>query len=318
MRFPFKPRVYFTLLFFLFTALWCGCANVRNLYAVMPLYLSPTVFALYLPYLPRSVKVQRDIQYAQVDGKPIKLDIYSPLKTVGKLPVVIWIHGGGWDSLNKSPCPIGCMATQNLAVVSINYRLSGDAIFPAQIYDCKGAVRWLRANADKYNLDADHIGVFGASSGGHLALLLATTAGNPMMEGDVGGNLTFSSRVQCVCAFYPPTDLNRLVADPKYLAGRNGVTAKLIGGAVKENGAKASAASPLAYVDKSCAPVFLMHGSDDRIVSVEQSQIFYEALRKAGGDVQLEVIRGKGHAILAPPLVEDEIRQFFQRHLRQP
>ena len=137
------------------------------------------------------------------------------------------------------------MAAQNLAIVSIDYRLTETAMFPAQLFDCKGAVRWLRANAEKYDLDADHIGVFGASAGGLLALLLATTADHPILEGEVGGNLNYSSRVQCACAFYPPTDLNRLVSDPQSRTNANGDVAKLIGGAVAQNVDKAVGASPL-------------------------------------------------------------------------
>ena len=188
--------------------------------------------ALKVQWAMRSVKVDQNIAFAQVDGRSLGLDIYSPKKTSGKLPVVVWIHGGSWNSGNKDVCPIGFMAAQNLAVVSLDYRLVPAATFPAQLHDCKAAIRWLRANAAKYNLDADHIGIFGASAGGNLALLLATTADNPKMEGDVGGHLNFSSRVQCVCAFYPPTDLNRLVSNPKIRASPDGDVAKLIGNAV--------------------------------------------------------------------------------------
>lgn len=266
--------------------------------------------------LPNTVKVERNIQYAKVDGQPLRLDIYSPKQTAAKLPVVIWIHGGGWNAGSKDFCPIGFMAEKGLAIVSVDYRLDNVAIFPAQLHDCKGAVRWLRANADKFNLDADRIGIFGVSAGGHLGLLLATTADNTKLEGDVGGNLNYSSRVQCVCAFYPPTELNQLVTDPKWRARPDGLAAKLIGGAIGENVDKALAASPLTYVDKNCAPVFLMHGGADELVPPEQSKIFYEALLKAGIEAQLEIVPGKGHGIIAPPSVADKIYSFFNRHLK--
>ncbi len=266
--------------------------------------------------LPDTVKVGRDIEYAQVGRQSLRLDIYSPKEPVGKLPTVVWIHGGSWNSGDKNFCPIGFMAAQNLAIVSIDYRLDTVAPFPAQLYDCKGAIRWLRANADKYNLNANHVGIFGASAGGHLALLLATTADNPKMEGDVGGNLNFSSRVQCVCAFYPPTELNRLVSNPQFRTNPNGDVAKLIGGAVAQNVDKALVASPVTYVNKNCAPVFLMHGGTDTLVPPEQSQIFYDALLKAGVEAQLEIIPGKGHGIIAPPPVAQEIYAFFNHHLK--
>lgn len=268
--------------------------------------------------LPSSVKVQINIEYAHVGGQSLQLDIYSPRKPVGKLPVVVWIHGGSWNSGSKDFCPIGFMAAQNLAIVSINYRLTQIAPFPAQLYDCKGAIRWLRANAAAHDLDGDHIGIFGASAGGHLALLLADTPDNPALEGDVGGHLNFSSRVQCVCAFYPPTDLDRLVSDPKVRVDTNADVARLIGGPVAYDLEKAQAASPLTYVTKDCAPVFLMHGGADTLVPPEQSVIFYGALLKAGVDAHLEIIPKKGHGIIAPPKVAREIYQFYNKYLKPP
>jgi len=268
------------------------------------------------PFLPYSVKVQRNLEYAQVDGKPLRLDIYSPRKPMGRLPVVIWIHGGSWNSGDKNFCPIGFMAARNLAIVSIDYRLSETATFPAPFYDCKGAVRWLRANAAKYDLDADHIGLFGASAGGHLALLVATTAGHPELEGDIGGNVNFSSRVQCVCAFYPPTDLNWLVTDPQSRTNANGEVARLIGGPVEQNVNKALAASPLMYVDKMCPPVYLLHGGEDKLVPPEQSEWFYDALKRACVEAHLVIVPGKGHGIIAPPAAAQEIYDFYDRHLK--
>jgi len=268
-----------------------------------------------LPRLPKSIETDKNIQYGEASGQAMLLDIYRPKQIQRKLPVIVWLYGGAWKMGSKDFCPIAFMATQQVAIVSINYRLDSVAPFPAQIYDCKGAVRWLRANADKYDLDSDHIGVFGASAGGHLAALLGTTAGNPKMEGDVGGNLNYSSRVQCVCAFYPPTDLNRLVTDPKTRTNSKSDVAKLLGGAVADNVDKANFASPIFYVDKNSAPFFLMHGGADTLVPLEQSEIFYEALKKAGVEAHLEIIPNKGHGIIAPPAVAQEIYQFFQAHL---
>ncbi len=265
--------------------------------------------------LPSTVKVERDLVYAEAGGAPLKLDIYSPKKSTNRLPVVIWIHGGSWNSGSKDFCPIGFMAAQNLAIVSMDYRLDSVATYPAQLYDCKAAVRWLRANAARFNLDPEHVGIFGASAGGHLALLLATTADHPELEGDEGGNLGFSSRPQCVCAFYPPTDLNLLVSDPRERQDPDNVVAKLIGGILNGNEDKARAASPLKYVDKNCPPIFLMHGGADRLVPPEQSRIFYAALLKAGVEAHLEIIPKKGHGIIAPPAVAQEIYRFFSENL---
>jgi acetyl esterase/lipase len=281
---------------FLLGLLMCGCAS----------------------RLPSSVKVQRDIEYARVDGRSLKLDLYSPKIVTNKLAVIVWLHPGAWDMGGKSFCPVGFMAAQDLAIVSVDYRLSQVAPFPAQLDDCKGAIRWLRANADRYQLDASHIGVFGASAGGHLALLVATTARDPKMEGDVGGNLNFSSQVQCVCAFYPPTDLNRLVSDPPSRHDPNGDVAKLIGGPVESNVDKAIAASPMTYLDKNCPPIFLLHGGADTLVPPEQSQIFYAAARRLGIDAQLIIVPHKGHGIIAPPPAAEAAYRFFGKYLKGP
>src|SRR5580658_3522724 len=109
-----------------------------------------------------------------------------PKQPAAKLPVVVWLHAGSWKGGSRENCPIAFLAAQNFAVVSLDYRLDDVAPFPAQLYDCKGAIRWLRAHADQYDLDPNHIGIIGASAGGHLGLLLATTADNPQLEGDVG------------------------------------------------------------------------------------------------------------------------------------
>jgi len=289
----------------------CRCISVNALILVL-LLLSLNGCA---PRVPSSVNVCHNLEYARVNGQPLCLDLYAPKHPAGKLPVVVWIHGGAWNSGSKANCPIGFMAAKNLAIVSLDYRLTETAAFPAQLYDCKSALRWLRAHANQYDLDADHIGIFGASAGGHLALLLADTMNHPALEGDEGGNLNFSSRVQCVCAFYPPTDLDRLVTDPQSRTNPNSDVAKLIGGAVAQNPDQAATASPLTYVDKNCAPVFLMHGGADQLVPPDQSQIFYAALLRAGVPAHLEIIPGKGHGIIAPPPVAQEIYQFFDQYL---
>jgi acetyl esterase/lipase len=282
---------------------------------IVALALLPALLCGCIARLPSSVKSDRNITYAVVGNQSLKLDIYEPQNPQGRLPVVVWIHGGAWKSGSKDPCPIGFMAAQNLAIVSIDYRLSTIAPFPAQIYDCKGVIRWLRAHANEYDLDSNHICIFGPSAGGQLALFLADTPDNPKLEGDVGGNLNFSSRVQCVCAFYPPTELNRLVSDPATRNDPNGDVARLIGGAVAQNVDKAIAASPLTYVSRDCAPVFLMHGGADTLVPPDQSVLFYGALRKAGVDARLEIIPGEGHGIIAPPDVAKEILHFTGKYL---
>jgi acetyl esterase/lipase len=264
--------------------------------------------------LSREVKVQRNIEYARAGSQSLLLDIYSPKHPQGRLPVIVYIHGGSWLSGSKDFCPIGFMATQNVAIVSINYRLSGVAPFPAQLHDCKGAVRWLRAHAEKYDLDSSHIGLAGISAGGHLAALMGTTADVPVLEGDVGGNLDYSSRVQAVCVFYPPTDLDKLVNNENLRHSSDSEVAKFLGGPLADNLDKAALANPCRYASKDSAPFFIMHGRDDKLVPVSQSKLLYEALKQAGAPGQLEIVPG-GHGIIAPPRVADEIYKFYQKYL---
>lgn len=292
--------------------------NARRTMLLLALVAAVIGFLGCKSNVPDSVAEIRNIKYARASDRWLRLDIYRPkVMPAEKLPVLVWIFGGGWQSGSKDFCPVAFIATQQVAVVSINYRLDKVAPFPAQIYDCKGVIRWLRANADKYHLDADHIGVTGVSAGGHLALLLATTPDDPKMEGDVGGNPGFSSRIQCACAFYPPTDLNGLVTDPAERRNPRGIVGRLLGGPVADHVDQANFASPLFHVSTNCAPVFLVHGSLDQVVPVDQSIRFYQAVKKAGVDARLEIIPGGAHGLIAPPEIVRKIQRFFQQYLRE-
>ena len=265
------------------------------------------------PWLPAGVKVLRDIPYVEGGHERNRLDLYLPEKAEGPLPLIVWIHGGAWLAGSKDGCPAVPLAAKGYAVASINYRLSQHAVFPAQIEDCKAAIRWLRANAAKYHLDPDHIGVWGASAGGHLVALLGTTGGVKELEGK-GGNLDQSSRVQCVVDWFGPADLLTM-------GGRHdkpgSPVARLIGGPVQENKEKARRASPLTYVSKDAAPFLIMHGDQDNVVPLAQSESLAAALKKAGVEVTLVVVQGNGHG--GPGFNSPEnrklIEDFFARHL---
>ena len=269
----------------------------------------------FLKPLPREVKKTSDLEYGNVHGRPLLLDLYTPKNQTGKIPVLIWIHGGAWKNGSKKRCPIAFMATQNVAVVSIDYRLSHEAPFPAPLHDCKGAVRWLRAHAEKYQLDSGHIGIFGVSSGGHLAALLGTTGDAETLEGNVGGNLNFSSKVQAVCALYPATDLNQLVTNAQQRISPKNDAGRLLGGTVESKQDVAALANPIRYVSKNSAPFFLVHGDEDKIVPLQQSRILYGALKDAGVDATLEILRGKGHGAIPNKEVAMGINTFFQKYL---
>ncbi len=263
--------------------------------------------------------LERDLVYRTVDGQTLTLNLYRPDNFSGALPVVVWIHGGGWSAGRKEHCPAVMLVRDGYAIASVDYRLTGTAPFPAQIEDCKAAVRWLRANAATYHLDADRIGAWGYSAGGHLAALLGTTGDVKEWQGS-GDNSQFSSSVQAVCDVSGPTDLLRLFEDVSGTSdARNPKSASaveaLMGGPVQQNKAKAVAASPIHYVSKDDPPFLIIQGDDDGTVPVSQSQEFAQALKAAGVDTVLEIARGRGHGV-GGPRFEPIIKAFFDKHLK--
>jgi acetyl esterase/lipase len=217
---------------------------------------------------------------------------------------------------SKDGCPAVWLTGRGYAVASINYRYSQQAVFPAQIEDCKAAIRWLRANAAKYHIDPDRVGVWGASAGGHLVALLGTAGAAKDLEGK-GGNADQSSRVQCVVDWFGPTDLVKIDRQPEKA---DTAVAKLIGGPLKDNREKAKKASPMTYVDKNSAPFLIMHGDKDNVVPLDQSEILADALKKAGVEVKLQVIKNNGHGGpgFSTPESRKMIEEFFDKHLKGP
>jgi acetyl esterase/lipase len=272
--------------------------------------------------LPEDVRAFRDLAYVENGHERQKLDLYLPAKAEGPLPLVIWIHGGGWQNGSKEGCPPARQGylERGYAVASLNYRLSGHAIFPAQIEDCKAAIRWLRAHAQAYGLNPDRFGVWGSSAGGHLVALLGTSGDEKAF--DVGANLDVSSRVQAVCDYYGPSDLARM--DEKAAPGArlkhnapDSPEAKLIGGAVQENKEKAARASPLTYVTTNMPPFLIVHGDADPTVPYHQSELLFEALKKAGGSVHLHCIKGAGHGQgFGGTEIGERVTAFFDRCLK--
>ncbi|MBV9122601.1 MAG: alpha/beta hydrolase fold domain-containing protein [Planctomycetes bacterium] len=261
-------------------------------------------------HLPPGVKMLRDLAYVPDGHERHLLDLYLPEKADGPLPLIVWIHGGGWQAGNKDHPPGLPLVSKGYALASINYRLSQHAKFPAQIEDCKAAIRWLRANASKYHLDPKRIGVWGASAGGHLVALLGTTGGVKALEGDEG-NLKESSRVQAVVDWFGPTDFMHL----KTQGAQSPVTA-LLGGSPEVDPEKAREASPITYVGKDDPPFLIMHGDKDPLVPLKQSQELYQALKKAGVDATLEVIPGAGHGFGGPD-INRKVEEFFDKHLKE-
>jgi acetyl esterase/lipase len=278
--------------------------------------------AVQIPPWLEGVQAHRDLAYVSSGHERQKLDLYLPEKADAPLPLIIWIHGGAWEAGSKDQCmPLrqGFVA-RGYAVASLDYRLSGDAIFPAQIEDCKAAIRWLRAHAKDYGLNPDRFGVWGSSAGGHLVALLGTSG--DVKAFDVGANLDTSSRVQAVCDFFGPTDLVQM--DAHALPGAQlkhdpaqSPESRLIGGAIQENKAKAARANPIAYVTPDDPPFLIVHGDADPTVPFHQSQLLFAALKQAGVSVHFHTVKGAGHGQgFGGREIEQLVNEFFDRCLK--
>jgi acetyl esterase/lipase len=267
------------------------------------------------------MKSHRDMVYVEGGHERHKLDLYLPEKANGPMPLIIWVHGGGWQNGSKDGCPPlrGGYIERGYAVASINYRLSVHAVFPAQIEDCKAAIRWLRAHAKEYGLDAKRFGVWGSSAGGHLVALLGTSG--EVKEFDVGAHLDQSSRVQAVCDYYGPTDFTVFVSTPGYErhATADAPEAKLIGGAVLENKVKAARVNPITYISKDDPPFLIVHGDQDPTVPINQSQLLFEALKKTGVSAHFHTIHGAGHGGpgFAGQDISGMVSTFFDQRLKK-
>jgi acetyl esterase/lipase len=273
--------------------------------------------------LPPGTTVHRDLEYVKGGHERQRLDLYVPAKADAPVPVIVWIHGGAWMAGSKEGGgPALRFVGKGYAVASINYRLSQHAIFPAQLEDCKAAIRWLRANAKRYNLNPERIGAWGASAGGHLAALLGTTGGVKELEGK-GGNAEQSSRVQAVVDFFGPTDFLQMDAHAprgEFLKHDSPTSpeSRLIGGAIQKNVEKVKRANPIRYVTKDAPPFFIAHGERDPLVPCHQSELLHEALKKAGAQVTFHKVPGAGHG--GPGFSTDKMRgaieAFFDKHLK--
>jgi acetyl esterase/lipase len=228
------------------------------------------------------------------------------------MPAVVWIHGGGWmqGSYNDTQSRHLALAARGYVVASIEHRFSGEAVFPAAIEDCKLAVRFLRAHAKDYNIDADHIGAIGASSGAHLAELLGTSGSIKELEGK-GGWPEQSSKVQAVVAYAGMTELMRFGSG----SGRD-MTTKFLGGPVTDKKALAELASPLTHVSKDSPPFLIIHGEKDTTVPIINAQLLTDALKKAGVEVEMVVVKGGGHNIV-PPVHDAKVNEFLDKHLKK-
>ena len=271
------------------------------------------------PVAPEGMQLERNVPYG-TQSRMQRLDILYPASASSPRPAIVHIHGGGWYTGGKEgKSTFGMLerfAAEGYVAVAIEYRLSDEAVFPAAVEDCKLVIRWLRANAEKYHIDPAHIGVIGDSAGGHLSAMLAVTRPSDGLDG-TGGHADQSSAVQAAVPVCPPCDLRIRIAargedtiDP--------LVARFLGPEAMAKPDPARAVSPIVYVHKDAAPMFLIHGTDDKRVMPVQSQMMLDAMKQAGAPCELAVVEGgnQGMAIARTDDMMSRIVAFFNAHLK--
>jgi acetyl esterase/lipase len=271
--------------------------------------------------IPAGTQVDRDLVYESVGDRALPLDLYRP-PAEEPTPLVIWIHGGGWRNGSKNGAgPALALLDRGYAVASVEYRLSGEATFPAAIEDCKAAVSFLRLHADKYNLDPNRFGVWGSSAGGHLVALLGTTS--DVDEFDTHAVTKKSpATVQAVCNWFGPTDFLRMNDVPGRIDhdAAESPESLFIGSPIQQAKAKAQRANPITYISKSDPPFLHMHGEADQAVPLNQSELLHEALQGAGVSSILYRVEKGDHGFRGATESRDELvkrsMDFFDRILK--
>ncbi len=274
--------------------------------------------------LPPGIVKHADIVYASVGERDLVLDVYAPDQTPdGPLPAILWVHGGGWRGGSKDgirrPLPI---LQRGYGLASVGYRLSGEAIFPAAIADVKAAMRWLRANASRFGFDPNRLGAWGSSAGGHLVALLGTAhevAEWDAMHEENGG---VSSRPDAVCNWFGPTDFLRMNDFPGRIDhdAPDSPESRFIGGPIQERKEEAQRANPIRYATADDPPILHMHGEKDQAVPYNQSELLHAALREAGVDTTLYMVRSGDHGFRGmegdtEESLVDRVDAFFARTL---
>jgi acetyl esterase/lipase len=242
------------------------------------------------------VKSHVDIEFAKPGGIPLLLDLFVPTGLKEKPPLVLFIHGGGWRQGDRKKNKLDWLPENGYAVASIEYRLSHEAIFPAQIHDCQTALDWLREHAAEFGYDPSRVIVAGASAGGHLAALMGVGKGVAEMENSNAEPLKAVSRIIGILDYYGATDLiARAALQPEECEQPNGKVYRLLGGKVSQKTDLARLASPLSHVSPDDPPLLILHGELDTTVPVSQSELLRDRYQSLGLEVQLHIKPGAGH-----------------------
>ncbi len=264
--------------------------------------------------LPDGVEMKTDLVYARHGDRELKLDLFLPKSGAGPFPAVVYLHGGGWSGGNRNQFhrQAAHMAAKGVAGACVEYRLSGEAKWPAAIDDARTAVRWVRASAAKYRIDPERIGASGGSAGGHLAAYLATTDSIRDFE------VRASSRVRAVAAFNPVLDLPALA--PAAAGSANNAIFNFLGAAYADNPKLWADASPITHVSRRSAPMLILHGTDDKTVPYRQALDMVNKLKEARVKAELFTAEGAPHGFFnRSPWFEKTVaamEEFFLRTLK--
>lgn len=276
--------------------------------------------------LPPGITWEFDVPYIRDGVAAQRLDVYYPeQKPEHPLPLIVHIHGGGWMGGSKFPCDARKMTAQGYVVASVEYRFSQAAKFPAQIQDCQAAIRWLRANAERYHINPEKVGVIGGSAGGHLAALVGVTGGKKVFA-PIGGKEHLSDGVQCVCDIFGPKNFASVIEQAETDKNVKNIFkfntpsdpySELIGTALSDK-EKTAAVSPITYVDKNSPPILILHGTHDALVPFAQSEEFETAMKDNGAPVWLQKFPGAGHGggSFSKPSVNLLMKNFFDKFLK--
>lgn len=263
-------------------------------------------------------EVTRGVEFARVGEHESKLDLHVPVGS-RRPPLIVWVHGGAWRRGSRDDMPLIGLVQAGYAVASIDYRLSPVAAFPAQVHDIKAAIRYLRANEQRYGYDSERIAVAGSSAGGHLAALVGVTNGHPDLEGTIGDHLEQSSDVGAIIDYYGPTNFMTILqqSTPHGLGVRIPALQLLLRGQPEDKRDLAELASPVFHVDIDDPPLLLIHGDQDPQVPINQSHELHGRYKELGLAVQFEVVHGGAHG--GPQFFDERrielVKSFLEQHL---
>lgn len=253
------------------------------------------LFVLLIVLPLRAQSLTGDIEFARVGDRVLQMDLHLPANP--NPPVLVYVHGGAWRAGTRADVPVAGLLAQGFAIASVDYRLSTEAVFPAQVHDIKAAIRFLRAKASLFGINTARIGIIGTSAGGHLAALVGVSNGVTDLEGKVGEHLDQSSDVQAIVSLYGASNLQSILSQSTDFGKKMRVPALelLLGGSPSEKPALAQLASPVAHLDKADPPLLLIHGDADPQMPPQQSKELAAAYESKHLPVKLIIIPGAKH-----------------------